>query len=77
MKDEFWETMCAWVLFHRIIFYLSVAVLSLVVVTFLFVEVGTATYYVAIFTLVIVAPAALGSGYVIRKCVKRDAYTVE
>lgn len=77
MGTEFWESMCSWIPFYRVVFYLSVAVIFLSAVSFWFLEAGTATYYVTVFTLAINVPVAFGSGYLIRKCAVRRACGAE
>lgn len=66
-----WKSMCGLMQFYRVVFYLSVAVTSLILVTFLVVRPGTATYYISLLTIGINVPIALCSGYMIRKCVNQ------
>lgn len=63
--------MCGLMQFYRVVFYLSVAVTSLIMVTFLVVRRGTATYYISLLTIGINVPIAICSGYMIRKCMNQ------
>lgn len=68
MSKAFWETMCGLIQIYRIAFYLSVAIMSLAVVSLTVIQTGTATYYITFLTIAINACIALGSGYLIRTC---------
>lgn len=72
MSKSFWETMCGLLQFYRVVFYISVAVVSLIIITLLVVRRGTATYYISLLTIGINVPIAICSGYMIRKCVNQQ-----
>lgn len=68
MRDRFWEVLCPHVEVFTGLFLLSVVLLVLQLLSLPFVETDTATYYVSVITIVVLALSIVGTGVVVRKC---------
>jgi hypothetical protein len=67
-RERFWEVVCELRYVWQLVFAMSVVLLSMLAVAALFVEPGSASYYVTLFAAMTGLPLAVASGYLVRKC---------
>lgn len=70
--DDVWEVLCAGVPLLGVLFALNVVLLVALVGIFPFVEAGSPSYYVSIFSFVLIGCSIIGIVVVIRKCRARN-----